>query len=87
MRTPGFTADASLDRIRRAPRPARAGTDARTGRVIPAAISGVYQIDGTLYCCDPCGTYPDGSTKHCCNDCGTGSIPASGRVTVVETYS
>jgi hypothetical protein len=83
MRTPGFTAGASLDRFRRAPRPAMAATGTLAGRVVPA-VSGVYQIEGTLYCCDPCGYYPDGSLKHCCFDCGTGSVPASGRVVVVE---
>jgi hypothetical protein len=48
-------------------------------------LASVWQVDGELVCCDPCGSMiGPGIYEVCCEPCGTGSVPASGIILIAR---
>ena len=53
MNIPGFTAEASLNKMGTYCQTAETATPALAGRVVPQARSCILTADGGLYCCVP----------------------------------
>jgi rubrerythrin len=75
MRTPGFSAEASLYRTGQTRRYTSSKNTGTAAGVVPAGP--VYVSGETQYCCYACGYNADGSFMWCCPPCGSTAAPMS----------